>query len=91
MWLFGWWVLYDAPADPQQVKQAELDYIRGDQPAVEEKKMKVPWLTLLRYRAVWAYVLASIFAGPAWGFYQFFLPVFSTIMPVNLLTKPPVK
>jgi ACS family hexuronate transporter-like MFS transporter len=31
---------------------------------------------LLKYRAVWAYILASIFAGPAWGFYQFFLPDF---------------
>jgi len=36
----------------------------------------VPWLSLFRYRAVWAYVLASILAGPAWGFYQFFLPDF---------------
>jgi ACS family hexuronate transporter-like MFS transporter len=25
---------------------------------------------------VWAYVIASILAGPAWGFYQFFLPDF---------------
>ena len=25
---------------------------------------------------MWAYVLASILAGPAWGFYQFFLPDF---------------
>jgi ACS family hexuronate transporter-like MFS transporter len=31
---------------------------------------------LLSYRAVWAYVIASILAGPAWGFYQFFLPDF---------------
>ena len=27
----------------------------------------MPWLSLLRYRAVWAYVLAGILAGPAWG------------------------
>jgi ACS family hexuronate transporter-like MFS transporter len=43
---------------------------------VEERPPAIPWLKLLRYRAVWAYVLASIFAGPAWGFYQFFLPDF---------------
>jgi ACS family hexuronate transporter-like MFS transporter len=76
LWLIGWWLFYDEPGDHKRVKQAELDYIRGDQPVVEEKKVKVPWLTLLKYRAVWAYVLASLFAGPAWGFYQFFLPDF---------------
>jgi ACS family hexuronate transporter-like MFS transporter len=36
----------------------------------------VPWIKLLGYRAVWAYVIASILAGPAWGFYQSFLPDF---------------
>jgi ACS family hexuronate transporter-like MFS transporter len=36
----------------------------------------VPWLSLLGYRAVWAYVLAGILAAPAWGFYQFFVPDF---------------
>jgi ACS family hexuronate transporter-like MFS transporter len=44
---------------------------------VEDKPhVSVPWLSLLKYRAVWAYLLASIFAGPAWGFYQSFLPDF---------------
>jgi len=45
---------------------------------VEARPVSVPWLPLLRNRAVWAYVLASIFAGPAWGFYQFFVPDFLT-------------
>ena len=76
LWLISWWLFYNEPDDHKKVSQAELDYIRSGQPAVEEKKVKVPWLTLLKYRAVWAYVLASIFAGPAWGFYQFFLPDF---------------
>jgi ACS family hexuronate transporter-like MFS transporter len=76
LWLIGWWFFYNEPDDHKNVSQAELAYIRSGQPAVEEKKVKVPWLTLLKYRAVWAYVLASIFAGPAWGFYQFFLPDF---------------
>jgi ACS family hexuronate transporter-like MFS transporter len=76
LWLIGWWLFYDEPEDHRKVSQTELDYIRRGQPAVEEKAVKVPWLALLRYRAVWAYILASIFAGPAWGFYQFFLPDF---------------
>lgn len=76
LWLVGWWLFYDEPDDHAKVSQRELDYIRSGQPVVEERAVKVPWLSLLKYRAVWAYVLASIFAGPAWGFYQFFLPDF---------------
>lgn len=76
LWLVLWKWLYDEPSTHPRLSKAELDYIRSGQPAVEEKPVKVPWLSLLRYRAVWAYILASIFAGPAWGFYQFFLPDF---------------
>ena len=76
LWLIGWWIFYDEPEDHRLLKAGELAHIRDGQPPVEEKPAKVPWLSLLRYRAVWAFVLASIFAGPAWGFYQFFLPDF---------------
>jgi len=37
---------------------------------------KISWLSLFKYRAVWAYVIASILAGPAWTFYQFFVADF---------------
>lgn len=76
LWLIAWKALYDEPGDHRRVSAAELDYIRDGQPAVEEAPRRVPWLSLLGYRAVWAYVLASILAGPAWGFYQSFLPDF---------------
>lgn len=76
LWLIGWWLLYDEPDDHKRVSAEELNYIRSGQPEVEEKAEKVSWLALLKFRAVWAYILASVFAGPAWGFYQFFLPDF---------------
>ena len=76
LWLIGWWMFYDEPDDHPRLSAGELGYIRSGQPAVEEKPVKVAWLALLKYRAVWAYILASVFAGPAWGFYQFFLPDF---------------
>ena len=76
VWLIGWWFAYDEPENHRWLKKEELNYIRTGQPAVEEKAVKVPWLSLFRYRAVWAYVIASILAGPAWGFYQFFIPDF---------------
>jgi ACS family hexuronate transporter-like MFS transporter len=76
LWVVAWWWLYDGPEKHPRLSPAELHYIKEGQPAVEEKPVKVPWLSLLGYRAVWAYLIASILAGPAWGFYQFFLPDF---------------
>ena len=76
MWVAAWWWLYDEPEQQRRLKAAELDYIRSGQPPTVEKSVKVPWLSLFRYRSVWAYVIASTLAGPAWGFYQFFVPDF---------------
>lgn len=76
VWLVAWKARYDEPGDHRKVSAAELAYIRDGQPAVEEKPPRIPWKTLLGYRAVWAFVIASILAGPAWGFYQSFLPDF---------------
>lgn len=76
LWLIGWWFAYDEPEKHRWLPREELTYIRSGQPPIEEKAVKVPWLSLFKYRAVWAYVLPSILAGPAWGFYQFFVPDF---------------
>lgn len=78
-WLVGWWFLYDEPEKHRRLKREELAYIRDGQPPLAEAAKStnnVPWLSLLRYPAVWAYMLASILAAPAWGFYQLFLPDF---------------
>jgi MFS transporter, ACS family, hexuronate transporter len=76
LWVIAWWLLYDSPEHHPRLSPAELAYIQEGKPVVETAPVKVPWLSLLRYRAVWAYVLAGILAAPAWGFYQFFLPDF---------------
>lgn len=75
-WLAAWWFLYDEPEKQRWMNKSELDYIRGGQPQTTEQAVKVPWLSLFKYRSVWAYVFASILAGPAWSFYQFFVPDF---------------
>lgn len=77
LWVAAWYWLYETPEKHKRLTPAELAYIQeGRPPVVEEQKVKVSWLSLLGHRAVWAYLLASILAGPAWGFYQFFLPDF---------------
>jgi MFS transporter, ACS family, hexuronate transporter len=76
IWVIAWWWLYEVPEKHPRLSPSELAYIKQGQPMVEERPGKVPWLSLLGYRAVWAYVIAGILAAPAWGFYQFFLPDF---------------
>ncbi|HXT11905.1 MAG TPA: MFS transporter [Candidatus Angelobacter sp.] len=76
IWVTAWWLLYDEPEKHPRLSAEELAYIRERQPPAAAKTAKVPWLSLLRYRPVWAYMLASILAAPAWGFYQLFVPDF---------------
>jgi ACS family hexuronate transporter-like MFS transporter len=76
VWVAAWWLIYEAPEKHPRVTADELTYIQSGQPVTEETPKSVPWLSLLGYRAVWAYIAASMLAGPAWGFYQFFLPDF---------------
>lgn len=76
VWVIAWRFIYEPPEKHRQLSPGELAYIKNGQPAELEKKVKTPLVGLLGYRAVWAYMLASILAAPAWGFYQFFVPDF---------------
>ncbi len=76
VWVVAWWCLYDNPEKHRHLSAAERDYIRGGQPQTLEKTESIPWLSLLRYRAVWAYLIAGILASPVWTIYMFFLPDF---------------
>ncbi len=76
IWVAVWWWIYEVPEKHARLSKEELGYIKEGQAVTEERPPAIPWLKLLRYRPVWAYILASILAGPAWGFYQFFLPDF---------------
>lgn len=76
-WFIAWKLLYDTPERHSRLSAAERDYIlAGQPPVVAETKASISWLELLRHRAVWGYVIASILAGPVWNIYQFFLPDF---------------
>jgi ACS family hexuronate transporter-like MFS transporter len=76
VWVAAWWWHYDNPEKHRHLSPAEFNYIQSGQTQTEEKKESVPWLSLLRHRAVWAYLIAGILAGPVWTIYMFFLPDF---------------
>jgi ACS family hexuronate transporter-like MFS transporter len=76
IWIAAWLALYKNPEDQPRLSAAERDYIKAGQPPVAAQTAKIPWLSLLGYRAVWAYIAMSVFAGPVWNIYMFFLPDF---------------
>ena len=73
VWLLFWIPMYRDPERHSRVSAAELAYIRSD-PA--EATTKVPWLSLLKHRQAWAFILGKFMTDPVWWFYLFWLPKF---------------
>jgi len=76
LWLLAWAFAYEEPDRHPWLSSAERRFIQSGQPAIEEPAEAMRWRAILGHRAVWAFIVASILAGPAWGFYQFFVPDF---------------
>jgi ACS family hexuronate transporter-like MFS transporter len=73
VWLAFWQKLFDSPENHPKVGAAELEYIRAGAPP-PTKSVKVPWPVLLRYRAIWPFLIGKFLTDPVWWFYLFWLP-----------------
>jgi len=73
IWLVPWLLCYRQPEDHPSVSKSELALIQSDPPDPPEA---VPWLSLLRYRSTWAFVVATALTSPVWWFYLFWVPDF---------------
>lgn len=73
-WLVVWWWVYESPERQARLSAEELRYIRAGQEV--ESNAKIPWLSLFRYRATWAFVLAKFLTDPVFWFYLYWLPKF---------------
>jgi MFS transporter, ACS family, hexuronate transporter len=80
LWLFFWFRWYDVPQRHKRLSESEKEYIESDEenaPALPgEGSARVPWVSLLRYRQTWAFVLGKFLTDPVWWFYLFWLPSF---------------
>lgn len=72
LWLFLWIPLYDAPEKSKRLKPAERALIESDRE--EESKADVSWLSLLRYRQTWSFIVAKFMTDPVWWFFLIWLP-----------------
>ena len=73
LWLAVWWPLYGAPATHPRVGPAELALIESDPP---DPPVRIPWLSLIRYRQTWAVAAAKFGTDPIWWLYLFWIPDF---------------
>lgn len=77
-WLIFWFWLYNPPSKHPQVSKAEYAYIHIDDETAADApvgdKAKVPLLTLLGYRQIWAFMVGKFMTDGIWWFYLFWLP-----------------
>jgi len=77
-WLLLWLWLYRLPQQHPAVMEEERRYITEDAAASSAQTVRVPYLSLLRSRNVWAVVLARMLADPWVWFYYFWIPEYLT-------------
>jgi ACS family hexuronate transporter-like MFS transporter len=73
-WAIFWLPLYENPHKHKRISAAELAHIDKDPP--DPPGIKIPWLTLLRYRQTWTYVIATGISGTIWWFWLYWGPDF---------------
>lgn len=74
IWLIFWLLLYRSPADHPRVSSAELALIQSDPPETVSEPIR--WLTLLRLRQTWAFIVAKFLTDAVWRWYLYLLPLF---------------
>ena len=74
IWLVAWIWLYEIPEKHKRVSKEELAFIQSDPPEPEAEK--IPWVSLLKYRQTWAFVVGKFLTDPIWWFYLYWLPKF---------------
>ena len=73
LWLGAWWLIYDLPEKHPRVSSAELKHITRDCPETNDSA-QLPWISLLRYRQTWAFIVAKFLTDPVWWFFLIWLP-----------------
>jgi MFS transporter, ACS family, hexuronate transporter len=74
IWVLVWTMRYESPESHPALTVEERNYIQGERVVLVDAH--IPWLTLLKMKAAWAYTIASALTGMVWWFYIFWFPGF---------------
>ena len=75
LWLILWLLFYQVPERQVLLGTAEYALIQQDRD-LSTTARSIPWYELLKYRQVWAIVLARFLADPVWWLYITWLPLY---------------
>lgn len=73
LWLFLWIPFYDRPEKSKHLGAAERELIESDREEQNETQ-KISWISLLRYRQTWSFIVAKFMTDPVWWFFLIWLP-----------------
>jgi ACS family hexuronate transporter-like MFS transporter len=79
LWALAWWLFYDLPENQKRITPEELSHIQESLATATEREghsqgRRIAWLSLFRYRQVWALITAKFLTDSAWFFFIFWLP-----------------
>jgi MFS transporter, ACS family, aldohexuronate transporter len=75
IWLALWLLFYETPERHESLSREEYTFIKEGQEAATDAT-RISWRQLLRYRQVWAIVLARLLTDPVWWLYITWLPLY---------------
>ncbi|MBL0940022.1 MAG: MFS transporter [Gemmatimonadaceae bacterium] len=75
VWLLFWWPMYRRPSEHPRLSKEELAFIQDGQEE-EAPSARVSWISLLKYRQTWTFIIGKFMTDGVWWFYLFWLPKF---------------
>jgi ACS family hexuronate transporter-like MFS transporter len=78
LWLALWLAVYNVPEKTRWLSADEAAYISSDGEAasVNTQGPKIPWLSILRHRQAWSFIVGKFLTDPVWWFFLIWLPDF---------------
>lgn len=74
LWLGLWLAVYEVP-EKSKLTPEEAALIRSDVDAnASQAQPKIPWLSILRYRQAWSFIVGKFLTDPVWWFFLIWLP-----------------
>jgi ACS family hexuronate transporter-like MFS transporter len=76
-WLALWIPFYDSPAKLRRLSPVERALIAGDaEQRAGDEGPPIGWLTILRHRQAWSFIVGKLLTDPVWWFFLIWLPDF---------------
>ena len=75
IWLALWVTFYESPERHRAITAEEYLLIKQGQPP-SQRKGKISWIQLLRFRQTWAIMLSRFLTDPVWWLYITWLPLY---------------